>query len=71
MTETEKRTADYLDEIEPYLGEASPVPPVGYSELNTYFKDLYAEMTYDTMTPEAAYDNFVTKAGEIFEENYE
>lgn len=71
MSDTEKRTADYLDEIEPLVGEASPVPPLGYSELNTHFKDLFAEMTYGTMSAEEAYKSFVGKAGEIFDENYQ
>ena len=71
MTEPEKATSDYLDEIESMVGDASPVPPVGYSELNSHFKDLYAEITYGTMTPKEAYDDFVAKAEEIFNENYE
>ncbi|MCB5953171.1 extracellular solute-binding protein [Enterococcus sp. BWT-B8] len=71
MTETEKATSDYLDKIESMVGAASPVPPVGYSELNSHFKDLYAEITYATMTPKEAYDDFAAKAEEIFDENYE
>ncbi|MBP1040194.1 carbohydrate ABC transporter substrate-binding protein [Vagococcus sp. BWB3-3] len=70
MSDTEKRTADYLTDVAEIVGEASPVPPIGYSELNNHFKDLYAEITYDTMTPAEAYQSFVEKAEEIFAENY-
>ncbi|MGI6154825.1 MAG: carbohydrate ABC transporter substrate-binding protein [Enterococcus sp.] len=70
MSETEKATADYLDAIEDLVGDASPVPPVGYSEINNHFKEVYAEVTYGTMTPEEAYTSFVEKAEEIFDENY-
>ena len=71
MTDEEKVASDYLDEIADYVGDASPVLPVGFSELNTHFKDVFAEITYGTMTAEEAYDSYVAKAEEIFDENYD
>lgn len=71
MTDEEKVASDYLDKIADYVGEASPVLPVGFSELNTHFKDVFAEITYGTMTAEEAYDSYVAKAEEIFDENYD
>ncbi|WP_071130486.1 ABC transporter substrate-binding protein [Enterococcus timonensis] len=70
MTDIEKATADYLENIADVVGDPSPIPPMGYSELNSHFKDVYAEITYETMTPKEAYDSYVAKAKEIFEENY-
>lgn len=71
MSDDEKIASDYLDKIKDYVGEASPVPPLGFSELNTHFKEIFAEITYNTMTPEEAYDSYVEKAKEIFDENYD
>lgn len=71
MTEEEKVASDYLDKIADYVGEASPVLPVGFSELNTHFKEIFAEITYGTMTSEEAYDSYTAKAKEIFDENYD
>ncbi|MGX7131600.1 ABC transporter substrate-binding protein [Enterococcus sp. JM9B] len=71
MTDEEKVASDYLDKIADYVGEASPVLPVGFSELNTHFKELFAEITYGTMTPEETYESYTAKAKEIFDENYD
>lgn len=70
MTEDEKVSSDFLDEMADIAGDPSPVPPIGYAEINTHFKELYAEITYGTMTPEETYDSFVKKMEEIFAENY-
>lgn len=70
MTEDEKVSSDFLDEMADIAGDASPVPPIGFAEINTHFKELYAEVTYGTMTSEETYDSFKKKCEEIFAENY-
>lgn len=70
LTETEKVAADYLTKIEDYVGEASPVPPIGFASISQAAKDVYAELTYGTMTPEEAYDYLVEKMETSFAENY-
>lgn len=71
MTDDEKKSSDFLDSIADIVGDPSPVPPIGFAEINTHFKELYAEMTYGTMTPEDAYDSFTKKCEEVFAENYQ
>ncbi|WP_430609989.1 ABC transporter substrate-binding protein [Enterococcus sp. DIV0876] len=71
MTADEQESSDFLDDIADIVGDPSPVPPIGFAEINTYFKELYAEITYGTMTPEETYDAFTKKCEEIFAENYE
>lgn len=71
MSETEKTSADYLTKISDLVGEASAVPPVGFSAISQAAKDVYAELTYGTMTPEEAYKDLVEKMEATFDENYE
>ncbi|WP_291290723.1 ABC transporter substrate-binding protein [Enterococcus sp.] len=71
MTPDEQESSDFLDDIADIVGDPSPVPPIGFAEINTYFKELYAEITYGTMTPDETYDAFTKKCEEIFAENYE
>lgn len=71
LTDTEKVAADYLNEIADYVGEPSAVPPIGFATISQAAKDVYAELTYGTMTPEEAYDFLVEKMEASFAENYE
>lgn len=71
LTDSEKIAADYLTEIEDYVGEASPVPPIGFSSISQAAKDAYAELTYGTMTPEEAYEFLTKEMQKTFDENYE
>lgn len=71
MTAQEKTASDYLDKIKDKVGDPSPVLPVGFAELNTAFKDDFAEMTYGTKDGAASYTDFKAKTKEIFDENYD
>lgn len=71
MSDNEKTSANYLTSISDYVGEASPVPPVGFSAISQAAKDVYAELTYGTLTPEKAYESLVGKMKESFDENYQ
>lgn len=71
MTPEEQESSDFLDDIADIVGDPSPIPPIGFAEINTYFKELYAEITYGTMTPEETYDAFTQRCEEIFAENYQ
>ncbi len=71
MTDNEKATSDFLDDMADTAGDPSPIPPIGFAEMNTTFKEVYAEITYGTMTPKEAYTTFKDKCEEIIGENYE
>lgn len=71
FSENEKVAADYLTQIADYVGEPSPVPPIGFATVSQAAKDAYAELTYGTMTPEEAYEFLVEKMEASFAENYE
>ncbi len=67
MTPEEQESSDFLDDIADIVGDPSPIPPIGFAEINTYFKELYAEITYGTMTPEETYDAFTQRCEEILQ----
>lgn len=71
MTDEEKKSSDFLDSIADIVGDPSPIPPIGFAEINTHFKEVYAEITYGTMSSKEAYTSFKEKCEEVFAENYE
>lgn len=70
MSDTEKETMKYVDDVVELAGEPSPIPPIGFAEVNDYFKEIYAEVTYGHLQPEEAYERFVRRTEEVFEKYY-
>ncbi len=71
MSDVEKQTVEYLENISDIVGTPDPVYPLGASELSTSLNDLYSAVTYGQTTPKAAYTEFTKKAKEVFASNYE
>src|SRR5699024_6651364 len=71
MTDNEKATSDFLDDMAETAGDPSPISPNGFAEMNTTFKEEYAEITYGTMTPKQAYTTIKKKCEDVISENYE
>ena len=59
------QVADYLDAVADRIGDAPPVPVVGYGSLEQTFWDLGKEIGLGAITVDDAVDQFFTEAGVI------
>lgn len=58
LDEVSQQIAEYEASIADRLGEAPPVPIVGYGSLHEKFRELGEELNYGTMTVDQAVDQF-------------
>ena len=63
----DKQVADYIESVADRVGEAPPVPVIGYGSLEQTFWDLGKELGLGTITVDEAVDRFFTEADVILE----
>ena len=63
----DKQVADYIESVSDRVGEAPPVPVIGYGSLEQTFWDLGKELGLGTITVDEAVDRFFTEADVILE----
>ena len=63
----DKQVADYIESVSDRVGEAPPVPVVGYGSLEQKFWDLGRELGLGTMTVDEAVDQFFAEADVLLE----
>ena len=63
----DKQVADYIASVADRVGEAPPVPVIGYGSLEQTFWDLGKELGLGTITVDEAVDRFFTEADVILE----
>ncbi|WP_221583554.1 extracellular solute-binding protein [Microbacterium sp. G2-8] len=61
LDELSQQVRDYEESITDRLGDAPPVPIVGYGNLEEEFRQLGLELSYGTMTVDEAVDQFFTE----------
>lgn len=54
LEEADQRAAEFLNEIEPELGEPMPIPPLGYSALGEILSRYETEVIFKSLTPAQA-----------------
>lgn len=60
----------YMQQIKPYLGKASPMPPNGFSELDATLNRLYLEASNGKINGRVAYTSYVRKFKQIIRSDY-
>ena len=63
----DKQVADYIESVADRVGEAPPVPVIGYGSLEQTFWDLGKELGLGTITVDEAVERFFTEADVILE----
>ncbi|MEV8271695.1 extracellular solute-binding protein [Microbacterium sp. NPDC077184] len=63
----DKQVADYIASVADRVGEAPPVPVIGYGSLEQTFWDLGKELGLGTVTVDEAVDRFFTEADVILQ----
>lgn len=63
----DKQVADYIASVADRVGEAPPVPVIGYGSLEQTFWDLGKELGLGTITVDEAVERFFTEADVILE----
>ena len=63
----DKQVADYIESVSDRVGEAPPVPVIGYGSLEQTFWDLGKELGLGTITVDEAVERFFTEADVILE----
>lgn len=63
----DKQVADYIASVADRVGDAPPVPVVGYGSLEQKFWDLGREIGLGTVSVEDAVNQFFTEADVILE----
>ncbi|HWU29691.1 MAG TPA: extracellular solute-binding protein [Microbacterium sp.] len=63
----DKQVADYIESVSDRIGEAPPVPVVGYGSLEQKFWDLGKEIGLGTVTVDDAVDQFFAEADVVLQ----
>jgi len=64
----DKEVADYIDSVSDRVGDAPPIPVVGYGSLEQKFWELGKELGLGTVTVDDAVDQFFAEADVILEQ---
>lgn len=62
VDEAERASFEYLDLIQSYDAQITPVLPVGFGDFNELFQRLYYEVAFDRMSVDEAVEQFFTEA---------
>ena len=54
LSEADTAAAEFVEEIQPELGEALPVPPLGFSTLQEIIYRYELDVLFERSTPEEA-----------------
>ncbi|GHD06931.1 ABC transporter substrate-binding protein [Zhihengliuella salsuginis] len=58
---TDKASAEFVEEVEPELGEAEPVPPVGFSEMQDILGRYELEVYFERQSPADAAKSMIAE----------
>ncbi|KLU09950.1 MULTISPECIES: ABC transporter substrate-binding protein [Kocuria] len=61
MNEADARSAEFLEEIEPELGDPTPIPPLGYSTLQEILYRYELEVFFDRASPQEAAERMISE----------
>jgi len=68
LDELSQTIADYEASVTDRLGEAPPVPIVGYGSLHEKFRELAEEVDFGTLTVDQAVEQFFTEMGVVLDQ---